>query len=391
MITCPVNNNGLVMKQIAKTPEIIARLKRAIGSDQSVDNLAVYEAIALNSRPLRKRHPLYNGAVASRSMLLEMAVALEGESRPLQIMHHGELLPIGRVFFGEVVEKNGDTELRALFWVDKSETDHIAKIDNGTIDQVSVGVLPKQMICSADGFDFFGADSTFENIFTGTTPDGNTVGENGVYCRMVGLEEFFELSLVGMGGAQNAKIVNSDQSHFSPEHQRLAAGVSLNTLALTATATTDQDTMDLKEYMTQLTATVGENAKLEAKNETLTAQLETATTKVTSLEAQVAELSKDDKASQITELTAEKEAAETALAAASAALTDVAKRVLTASGKVDAEVPTETDKIVALINDESAGLTAALAGAGNAQDADGGQGGDKARPYMSAGFRSARR
>ncbi|WP_189348029.1 hypothetical protein, partial [Mesorhizobium sp. M2D.F.Ca.ET.232.01.1.1] len=146
------------VKQLPKTPEIIARLKQA---GASVDNVSVFEAIALNNRPLRKRHPLYNGAVAQRSLLLEMALALETESRPFQIMHNGEDLPIGRAFRGQVVDGQ-DTELRILFWVDKTHEDKIQQIDNGTVDQVSVGILPKQMICSADGFDFFGPNADFE-------------------------------------------------------------------------------------------------------------------------------------------------------------------------------------------------------------------------------------
>ncbi|MBN9548154.1 MAG: hypothetical protein J0H31_04525 [Alphaproteobacteria bacterium] len=134
-------NTGHVVKQITKTPEIIARLKQAIGSSAPVDNLAVFEAIALNNLPLRKKQHVYNGAVAQRSFLLEMALALETESRPLQVMHEGGVLPIGRVFQGRVVD-GVDTELRVLFWVDKEHEDKIRQIDNGSIDQVSVGVLP---------------------------------------------------------------------------------------------------------------------------------------------------------------------------------------------------------------------------------------------------------
>ncbi|MBN8245139.1 hypothetical protein JF546_19145 [Nitratireductor aquimarinus] len=92
--------------------------------------------------------------------------------------------------------------------MDKTYQNEIQLIENGTVDQVSVGMLPKQMICSADGFDFFGEGAGVEHIFTGTTPDGHTVGKNGVYCKMVGLE-------------------NRPQEHLA-ESQKLTADAIIN-------------------------------------------------------------------------------------------------------------------------------------------------------------------
>lgn len=363
------SNQGHVVKQISKTPEIIARLKQAIGSSASVDNLAVFEAIALNNLPLRKRHPLYNGAVAQRSLLLEMALALESESRPLQIMHEGGLLPIGRVFYGRVVD-GVDTELRVLFWVDKEHEDKIRQIDNGTIDQVSVGILPKQMICSADGFDFFGPDAGIENIFTGTTPDGHTVGENGVYCKMVGLEEFFEMSLVGQGGAQNARIVNSDQSQFSPHIKALAANVSLDRLALTATATTrDKPIMDIKELIAELRSTEKESMKHQIENEQLKASNTALTTERDDLKTKLAAASQSEPAikTELDELKTKHTATEASLSAADAALREICQKALAAAGQVDAKVPEALADVITKITETKVNLVAG----GKSQGAEG--------------------
>lgn len=347
------------MKQVAKTPQIIARLKAAIGSDQSVDDLVVFEAIALNNRPLRKRSTLYNGAVAQRSLLLEMALALESESRPVQIMHDGSQLPIGRVFHGQVVD-DADTELRVLFWVDKEHQDKIRQIDNGTIDQVSVGILPKQIICSADGFDFLSPEASFENIFTGTTPDGHKVGENGVYNKLVGLEAFFEISLVGQGGAQNARIVNADQSHFAPHIKALAASISLDRLALTATATTtEKPTMD-KELLAELRSIEKESTTRAIENEQLKALNASLTTERDGLKTQLEAATKDAPANkaELDELKTKHEATEAALTAADQALRDICQKVLTASGQIDAKVPEALADVVAKITETKVNLVA---------------------------------
>ncbi|TPJ51679.1 MULTISPECIES: hypothetical protein [unclassified Mesorhizobium] len=354
------------MKQIAKTPEIIARLKEA-GAE--VDEVAIFEAIALNNRPLRKRSPIYNGAVAQRSILLEMALALETESRPVQIMHEGSDLPIGRVFRGQVFDGQ-DTELRVLLWIDKTHQDKIKQVDNGTVDQVSVGILPKQMICSADGFDFFGPDASFENIFTGTTPDGHTVGENGVYCKMVGLEAFFEISLVGQGGAQNARIVNSDQSRFSPHMKALAAKTSLDRLALTATATIrEKPIMDVKELLAELRSTEKESMKVAIENEQLKATNTALTSERDTLKAALDTAKQGAPAIQteLDELKTKHTATEASLTAADAALREICKKVLTAAGQVDAEVPAKIEDVVAKINETKINLTAG----GRAKGAEG--------------------
>src|SRR6476660_7440792 len=137
------------MKQVEKTPDVEAKLKNAIGEGVDTSTLAVFEAISLNSFPIRKKHPLYNGSIAPTPFLQEMAAALNAESLPIYLMHDsGAPTPFGRAFYAEVVDNMGVSELRTLFWVDKSaHPDIVEKVDNGTVDQVSVSVLPKSLVC----------------------------------------------------------------------------------------------------------------------------------------------------------------------------------------------------------------------------------------------------
>lgn len=359
------------MKQVVKTQDIIDRLRAAVGADVNLDNLAVYEAIALNTLPLRKRHPLYNKSVADRGMLMEMAASLSQESLPLQIMHDTEPLPIGRVFHGSVVDNGSNSELRTLFFVDQStEPESVKKIDNGTVDQVSVSILPKHIYNSVSGFDYMGPDATFENIFTGTDPEGNTLGENGVYGKMVGLDQWFEMSLVGKGGAQNARIVPRDQQHFGSSYQKLAAsGLDPNIFILAAS--TRNNSMDLNELVLKLTNTSVELAQKVSELSAKDAQLAAKDTKIADLETKLADASKPDE-TVAAELATTKTALETKTTEATAALTalkGVVQKVLTAAGKLDVQVPETVPELEALLAETTTSLAAVLAAGGKSKDA----------------------
>lgn len=363
------------MKQITKTPEITAILRQSVGPSVNTDNLAVYEAIAFNNRPVRKNHPLFKGAIADRSLLLEMAAALSIESRPVQIQHDTDGLPSGRAFHGRVNDKGSESELRVLFFVDKNETALMNKIDSGTVDQVSVSIIPKKMLNSKSGFDYLGAEAKPENVWTGTDNDGNTIGKDGVYARMVGLDNWYELSLVGMGGAENARIVSHDESFFGSSYQKLAAsGVDPSVFLLEAS--TENETMDLSSLTDKLLT-------LSADNATATANIATLTATNTSLSAQVADLTTkleaagkpdetavalqanlDTATAQVTTLTADNEAA-------IAALRKVATTVLAASGKMDTDVTKlSVAELTALIDETKVKLSAALVVDGKSGDSN---------------------
>lgn len=359
------------MKQVLKTPEIIDRLRSAVGADTSVENLAVFEAIALNTLPLRKKHPLYNKSVVDRGMLMEMAASLSQETLPVQIMHDSGVLPIGRVFYGQVIDTGSNSELRVLFFIDK-ETDgeSVKKVDNGTVDQVSVSVLSKHVYNSVSGFDYMGPDATFEHIFTGTDPDGNTLGENGVYGKMVGLDTWFEMSLVGKGGAQNARIVPRDQAHFGSSYQKLAAsGLDPNIFILAAS--TRNDEMDLTALVASLTDTKVELAQKVTAYATLEASVAAKDAQIATLTTQLADAAKPNETltAELAEVKTSLEAKTTEATAALTALKGVVKTVLTAAGKVDAPVPEAVAELEALLAETTTSLAAVLTAGGKSKDA----------------------
>lgn len=365
------------MKQITLTPDILVMLER---SGLQADSVVVYEAIALNTRPIRKRHPLYFGAVHRRDVLLEMAARVERESVPLQVMHDGEQLPIGRAFHGMVFDTGSESELRVLFAVDKTHQDVIAKIDSGTVDQVSVSVIGKQLKCSACGFDYFGEQATFENIFTGTCDQGHVLGEDGVHAVIEGLDQWFELSLVGQGGAENARIVKRDQSRLGADLQRLAAKIKdVDLLILTASADTNtgKESMDenLKALVAQITEAKVELVTLTAKADGLTASVAEKDTKIAELTAKVAELEEKltalgDPATALTAAQTELATTKESLTAADTALRDVLTKVLTASGKVDETLPENLADVITEITANAEKMAAALIVANKADGAE---------------------
>jgi len=375
------------MKQIAVTSDILDKLRKVVSSDIRVENLAVFEAIALNELPLRKKHPLYNKAVTSTGTLQLMLTQMLAESVPVQLMHEGGMLPAGRVFDGKLLQTETGAELRVLFFVDKTETALIAKIDNGTIDQVSVSILPEHILCSECGWDFLGKEATFDHIYSGTCENDHTLGEEGCHARLIGLDTWSELSLVGRGGARNARIVAQDKSVFGPTYQRLAAsGLDPNALVLSATATEGKFKMDLTQLVDQLTSAKADLTATTAKVATLEAGVVAKDTEIATLTQQLADAG--EAAVKLAEKDARIADLEAQLTKATEALTGVAQTLLVAGGKVDGVPPADLDAVVALISEKSTALAAAYSKAGQSLDAIADA--DKAKVVNLGGFRVSR-
>lgn len=309
------------MKQLPMDDALRARLK-AVAPDVDPEKIAVFKAAAFSTAPIRKKHPVYLGAVASQTFLEDMRTELARESRPLQIMHgasDGDQLPIGRVFDGEIsvgTGIDGATELHTLFWIDAEHLDITNKVNSGTIDQVSVAILSKDAISNKTGFDFMGPNVEVENIWLGIDDKGNKMGHDGAHVIMNRLDSWFEMSLVGQGGAQGAKILGG-KLHLSASNQ------DVNPLVLQLTSggsdpapqppapgsKKDMFDMDAKEFAnlisegaTKLANAEAAKATAEARVAELTAQLATVTAerdtlkgsdqavKLTSAEAKVVEL-----------------------------------------------------------------------------------------------------
>lgn len=344
------------MKQVEKTAFVLDKLRAA---EMNPDEMAVFEAIALNTLPIRKKHPLFKGAVHDRSFLQEMADAVNKESLPLQLMHESAEIPSGRVFYGEVKETLGGSELRVLFAIDKTYENIVKLVENGTIDQVSVSILAKQQLCSKCSYDFFGDDAGIDNLWSATCDKGHTVGVDGMHLRAKGLDSWFEMSLVGKGGATGAKILSKGRQMFQ-DHRLAASGGD------PAFFTTTLLSNDIEELKMDLNALVEQLSDVKAERMTLTSQLqglaedlEAKKAEVAALEAKLADAQKklDEGLSQ--------EDYDLAINT----LKDVAKKVLVATGDVEAKVDdVPVAELAAKITGKAEALVTALAEGGKSKD-----------------------
>ncbi len=301
------------MKQIELDDTLRAKLRER-APDVDPTKIAVFRAAALSTAPIRKRHPLYNGAVVTEALLGEMRDELHKESRPLQIMHgssDGDQLPIGRVFDAELSQgtgPNGATELRTLFWIDTEHLELVNKVNSGTIDQVSVAFLSKSIKSSKTGFDFLGPKASFENVWGGVDDQGNKMGTDGAHAILDGLDGWYEMSLVGQGGALGAKILSGGQLHLSASNQDvspLVLQLSSGTSPTPPKPEPKKDTfdMDAKEFAALIAENAAKLANAERDRDVAKAEVTTLTAQVTTLTAEVATLKGTDDAKKVTELT----------------------------------------------------------------------------------------
>lgn len=340
------------MKALARTPELIARLRASFGAEADVNDLVAYECIAANTLPLRKRGSLYDKARFAVSLMSEMVTSLERESVPIQIMHDTGVLPIGRAFAARVV----DETLYVQFAINsKTQPAIIADLDAGVIDQVSVGVLSSKLLCSECNFDYMSDEATYEHWWSRTCANGHTVGEDGTHVRLAGLDQWYELSLVGKGAVNGARVISQSDSVFanSPSFQRLAASAvptqALVCSAVPTPATKKDSTMD-KEFLAQLTAAVEAKAVAEAANAPLTASLTAANTALEAANARIVELEAAAKDAPKVE----------DLKAATDALKEMARKICVASGEQEPVIPEAISEIVTLVEERQAKMTALI-------------------------------
>lgn len=378
------------MKQLDLTPKLEAQIKAAVGEDVDLTGVAVFEAIAINSRPLPgKRGTLFEAAVVTPLTLKQMADSINnGNHLPLISDHELMGTPKGRVFAADVFfAEDGSMELRTLFYLDKTEADLITKLNSGSLDEVSVSFLSSQMLCSECGFDYFGSDSTAENIYTRTCANDHTVGNDGVHVSLVGLNQFIELSLVSRGAADKPKIVGKSASKLNPSGLRLAArGFEVDSLICQASRGEEVVSFDPTTLVTQLSESqvrvgvlTSEKTALEGQVTSLISERDAANAQVATLTAEVADLQ-----TQLTDAQAQP-SNQADYAAALSYLQDVYKNVLTASGaEVPADLPATVAELTAVINEKTSNLTAILPVGGVSQAA--GSDADKGKTLRASAF-----
>lgn len=298
------------MKQLEMTPALSALIKKAVGEDVDTDGLAVFETIALNTKPLPgKRGALFEGAVVQPITLKEMVDSINsGNHLPLIADHELMGAPKGR-FFHAGLDYSDGLEMRALFYLDATEQKLIAKLNAGSLDEVSVAFLSREFNCSECGWDYFKFGGS-ENIYERTCANGHKIGQNGVHGEMVGLSQFIELSLVARGAADKPKIIGKSDARLAPAGlQVLAAnGFEMDALVVQASLGSKKDSNMSDSAITAMTAQL---TQLSTEKGTLTAQLSAAEQGRTAAEAQVATLTAavSERDATIATLTSERDAA----------------------------------------------------------------------------------
>jgi hypothetical protein len=327
------------MKRVTLSASLLAKLQSAAGADVDVSQFPVYEAIALNTQAVRKEHPLYKGGRHTTNYLQQMAQAVNAESLPLQLMHDDAQLPAGRIFYGEVV---GSNELRVLFWVDPQQTALIDSLDNGTIDQVSVSTLAETAACSACGWNFLGSESSLDNIWSGTCANGHVVGDGGTHVVMNNLGTWFEMSLVGRGGATGARIVSPSSSKLTTDYRLAASGKAVPWVTLSLSNTELEPKMDpeLKALLESLQTSLA--ALKPTAEEPSVADL---LAQLNALKSELADLKKPPT-----------ESGTPANPVLLAGFAEIAKQILIMSGDVEAVLPEDSQAAVDLVKGKLSAL-----------------------------------
>lgn len=342
-------------KRLEMTDALRARIAQAAGPEVDVSKLAAYEAVVANTMPLDKRGSLFHKGQIDAGLLAEMAGVPAKGGVPLHNLHmQGMELPVGKVFHAALIQNDaGNPELRAQFYVPLSEVDLVSKLDTGVVDETSVGVRSKQILCAKCGYDYAAPGASLMCILNQTCPDDHTVGEDGNHVQLKGLDRWLELSLVSRGASDRPKIVGRTKALLGDGHygELIASGVSPEATTVFATATKESPmTVDVNKLVADL-STSAANLALEqnkvtvltGERDALKTQLEAATAKVTALEAAATEPAKALGVAQ-TEITALKAAAEETVAFLTAQL----KASLVAEGKTveDDKLPKDAKGLV---------------------------------------------
>lgn len=337
------------MKRLPMTPELIAEIKSVVGEDVDPSGFAVFEAIAANNLPLPGKDGLiFEKAIITPLTLQQMADNINGGNHlPLIRNHDLAETPYGRVFRAKTMfADDGSVELRSLFYIDDTEPEIAAKLDTGSLDEVSVQLLASQILCSECGFDYRGEEADWTNFMDRACNNGHEVGKDGVHVRLVGLQIFTELSLVTRGAAKNPKIVGKSASKLAAPLQALAArGFEVDTLFLTASkgelkvdlqvllAQLDEKTTLAATATANLATVTAERDAVIGERDTITEERDAALTRVSELEAAATE---DTEAAQLADVTSERDEAKAILA-------DIFTKLATASGSTDAAPETIAD------------------------------------------------
>lgn len=339
---------------MAKRLTLTEKLKKLISAaagDDDIDftQIAAYEAVAASTRPISQRATAYHGAQMSQAFLEEMVTHLGGESVPIQVMHSGNMLPVGKVFNAAVLEaEQGHHDLNVLFYVD-AQGEYARQIDLGMLDEVSVGALPEHAYCSECDFDYM-AEGNEMNFYYRECDNGHEIGRDGVHLRLTGLATWKELSLVNKGASDKPKILGSAKQRLSKEsYEQLAASahgqsLELSYLLCSPTANEDNgDDMNLEHLTNQVSTLSAANGKLETKLEHEQSNLQAAKDQNAVLQQQIKDLQTELAANSDSSANKKLADAEAKLAAAEPLLTEFDKQIKLAAVAAGIELADDAD------------------------------------------------
>ena len=333
------------MKRIEVTERIKAFIKASVGDEIDYTQVAVFEATAVTSLPLNKRGTIFDKGQITADTFVEAANLINtGTFVPLHTLHEqGYEIPVGRLFYGEHVKSNqGTDELRVLFFVDGTSPDLISRLDTGTIEEVSVGMQFKRLLCSTCNIDLMEDN---ESIWSQTCKNGHVMGMGSNHVKPDGVANFREMSLVSKGASNGAKVLGAQKrllaSAYYKDGSALAASLKDPEFMLFGSPTklAEEDPMLIAELQAKLAKAEGDltltaTAKTEAEGKV--AVLEAAKTeaegKVAVLEAKLAAEAENNSglAASITAWEAAKTEAEGKVATLEAAKTEAETKLLAA-------------------------------------------------------------
>ena len=369
------------MKELTKTPFVLAMLQKTVGNDVDTDALHVFEVRATSTVALRgKAGTVFEKAKISPNTIAQLAKSVNEDALPLMMDHDLRGTPFGKFFYAESIPMdNGETELRGYIYVDDSESKILAKLNAASIDEVSIQFKPEKLLCSECGFDYMaaGARDDYMPFIMLECDEGHKIGMNGVHTNLVGVQETVELSLVSRGAAKNSKIIAPSDAKLGQEAQRLAAhGIELSNFYCTASASDlGEEEVNFEVFMTQL------SAANEAKQEAMIAKA-SAEAKVNTLEENIAGLNeqiatlKEELEGVRAELAAKEEpaATEEQIAALSTFVGKQYVAMKALDGETEVTIPQDLSVAMKFVEENSARLSALVpvgglaAGAGTGTD-----------------------
>lgn len=268
-------------KRIPLTDDIKAMITASVGSEINFDQVAVFEAAAVTGRPINQRYSMYDGAVVQPDAMQAMADHLNsGKFVPLHLLHEQRwTLPSGRLFQGKLgMDNENIPQLHTLFYIDTSDTEGqslAGKVDNGTIEEVSIGFMAEKLLCSACNFDFMQDEDA---LWDRTCANGHVLGMGGHHLKLSGLKSFLEMSLVSKGASTGAKILADKKRLLASQFEPLAASChNPERIALFASPTLAEE-VDMKEL-----------EELKASFETLKQTVDNQATALTAAQAKIDE------------------------------------------------------------------------------------------------------